>query len=47
MVAQRKVILWSSREGFLEEVALTRDFEGMEFMPLAKKGRPGRGYSIG
>lgn len=31
----------------MEEAALTKDFEEMEDMPLAEKGRPSGGQSIG
>lgn len=39
---QREVKLsgWKNWEGFLEEAALTKDFEEMEDMPLAGKRRP-------
>ena len=38
---------WRNQDGFLEEAALTMDLERVEDTPLAEKGRPGKGRSIG
>ena len=38
---------WRNQDGFLEEAALTMDLERVEDTPLAEKGRPGEGHSIG
>ena len=45
MCSQRGV--WLNQDGFLEEAALTMDLGRVEDTPLAEKGRPGEGHSIG
>ena len=49
VVVRRKVKVseWKNQEGFLEDAALSKDLEEMEDMPLAQRGRPGGGQSIG
>ena len=45
--AHREVSGWRNQDGCLEEAALTMDLGRVEDTPLAEKGRPGEGHSIG
>ena len=47
VVAHRELSGWRNQDGFLEEAALTMDLERVKDMPLAEKGKPGGGHSIG
>ena len=46
-MAHRELSGWRNQDGFLEEAALTMDLERVKDMPLAEKGKPGGGHSIG